>query len=171
MIRPYDPYDDMPELIGMDMLSPEEQDEFARHALLYGCGMYFVVFIIAIICALLLSCTTTKYVPVVEHKTDTMMMYSNTRDSIYLHDSTYIREAGDTVSIERWHTRYRDRWQHDTLYLSKTDSIPKPYPVEVVKEVAAELTWWERMRLSLGTYTLYFVGIGLGVWFLKRKLL
>jgi hypothetical protein len=30
------------------------------------------------------------------------------------------------------------------------DSIPVPYPVEVIKEVPAELNWWQRLRLWIG---------------------
>jgi hypothetical protein len=75
------------------------------------------------------SCATTKYVPVVEYHTDTLIQKMTQRDSIYLHDSTIVREKGDTVLIERWHTRYRDREVHDTVYQSRIDSVPAPYPV------------------------------------------
>ena len=84
----------------------------------------------------------------VEHRTDTLLCYSSIRDSIYVHDSIHVREKGDTVKIERWHTRWRDRWRYDTIYISKTDSVPSPYPVEV--EVPAELTKWQRLRMGLG---------------------
>ena len=40
-----------------------------------------------------------------------------------------MREKGDTVLIERWHTKYRDREVHDTVYQSRIDSVPAPYPV------------------------------------------
>jgi len=82
-----------------------------------------------LLCALLGSCTTTKYVPVIETHTDTMLVTQHHRDSIYLHDSIRVSEKGDTVKIERWHTQYRDRWHTDTIYKSRTDSVPVPYPV------------------------------------------
>jgi len=31
------------------------------------------------------------------------------RDSIYLHDSVFVRIRADTIYLERWHTRWRDR--------------------------------------------------------------
>ena len=31
------------------------------------------------------------------------------RDSIYLHDSIFVRIRADTVYLEKWHTRWRDR--------------------------------------------------------------
>ena len=89
--------------------------------------LFFFVMVVVLCC--ISSCTTTKYVPVVEYHTDTLIQKMTQRDSIYLHDSTIVREKGDTVLIERWHTRYRDREVHDTVYQSRIDSVPTPYPV------------------------------------------
>ena len=119
---------------------------------------------------LLTGCTTTKYVPVETVRIDTMKVTKYERDSIYIHDSTIVREKGDTMLIEKWHTRWRDRWMHDTLYQSRVDSIPKPYPVE--KRVPAELTWWQQTRLHLANILLYallaFGVIKLGKFLLSR---
>lgn len=54
-----------------------------------------------IVAAMLVGCKTTEYVPVVEHHTDTLRLVQHHRDSIYLHDSTFVREfiQGDTVRI------------------------------------------------------------------------
>jgi hypothetical protein len=90
------------------------------------------------------------------------------RDSIYIHDSTIVREKGDTMLIEKWHTRWRDRWMHDTVYQSRVDSVPKPYPVE--KRVPAELTWWQQTRLHLANILLYAL-LAFGVIKLAKFLL
>ena len=44
------------------------------------------------------------------------------RDSIYLHDSIFVRIRADTVYLEKWHTRWRDRIvQHtDTIQVETT---------------------------------------------------
>ena len=119
---------------------------------------------------LLTGCTTTKYVPIETVRTDTLKVTKYERDSIYIHDSTIVREKGDTMIIEKWHTRWRDRWLHDTVYQSRVDSIPKPYPVE--KRVPAELTWWQQTRLHLANILLYallaFGVIKLGKFLLSR---
>lgn len=86
-------------------------------------------FVMVVVLCCISSCTTTKYVPVVEYHTDTLIQKMTQRDSIYLHDSTIVREKGDTILVERWHTRYRDREVHDTVYQSRIDSVPAPYPV------------------------------------------
>lgn len=108
------------------------------------------------------SCTTTKYVPVVEHRTDTLRLSRNIRDSIYVHDSIHVREKGDTVIVERWHTRYREKLAHDTIYKSRVDSIPAPYPVE--KKVEKELTWWQQTRLHLANIVLWLLGAAVMWW-------
>ena len=119
---------------------------------------------------LLTGCTTTKYVPIETVRTDTLKVTKYERDSIYIHDSTIVREKGDTMLIEKWHTRWRDRWMHDTVYQSRVDSVPKPYPVE--KRVPAELTWWQQTRLHLANILLYallaFGVIKLGKFLLSR---
>ena len=94
------------------------------------------------------SCTTTKVVTVEKVKTDTTYITKHQRDSIWLHDSIHVSEKGDTIRIEKWHTKYIEREVHDTLYRAKTDSIPVPY--EVIKEVPRQKTWLERVVVIAG---------------------
>lgn len=92
---------------------------------------------------MLTGCTTTKYVPVIEHQTDTLIQRVVERDSIHVHDSIRVTEKGDTVTIERWHTQYRDRWHHDSVYVAHHDTIPQPYPVtEYVERPRSKLDWF-----------------------------
>ena len=104
-----------------------------------------LLLLIALICG---GCSTTKYVPVETIKCDTVYQSKIERDSVYLHDSVYVKEwqKGDTIyrDRDRWHTKYVEKEVHDTLYQSKTDSIAVPYPVE------KELTWWEKKKIEFG---------------------
>jgi hypothetical protein len=96
---------------------------------------------IALAIALMLSfssCTTTRYVPVEHHTTDTLIQTKVQKDSVWLHDSIHVSEKGDTIRIERWRTKYISKEVHDTLYQSVRDSIPVPY--EMIKEVPAKLS-------------------------------
>lgn len=111
----------------------------------------------AIIVWLLTGCTTTKYVTVPEYHTDTLLQTKLQKDSVWLHDSTYIHDKGDTVLVEKWHTKYREKLVHDTTYISKTDTIPKPYPVP--EYVEKPLTWWQKLRLNLGNIMMAIIGI------------
>ena len=121
--------------------------------------------IVMIAAAAALAGCKTREVVVTEHHTDTLRLVQHHRDSIYLHDSTFVREyiQGDTVRIitEMWHTKYRDRLKTDTIYRSRTDSVPVPYPV--VKEVAAKLSAWQKFRLHLANILLMVVGLFVGL--------
>ena len=114
------------------------------------------------------SCTTIKVVTVEPVKTDTLRITKQQRDSIYLHDSTYIREKGDTLLIERWHTQYRERLRIDTMYQHSVDSVPVPYPVEV--EVERRLSWWQRTQMYAGDAVLLLLLGGVVYWFIRLRL-
>ncbi len=110
----------------------------------YRTTFMIVLAAMAIAAMLMLSgCTTTKYVPVIEHQTDTLIQRVVERDSIHVHDSIRVTEKGDTVTIDRWHTQYRDRWHHDSVYVAHHDTIPQPYPVtEYVERKRSRLDWF-----------------------------
>lgn len=119
---------------------------------------------------LLAGCKTKERVVTVEHlRTDTLIQLRTERDSIYVHDSTEIRTDGDTIRINRWHTRYVDRWRRDTVRVVKTDTVALAY--ETVREVARPLSRWQQMRLHLGELLLALIAIaaGLGLWRLRRR--
>ena len=127
--------------------------------------------IVMIAAAVALAGCKTREVVVTEHHTDTLRLTQHHRDSIYLHDSTFVREyvQGDTVRIvtEMWHTKYRDRLKTDTLYRSRTDSVPVPYPV--IKEVKKPLNFFEKAMMGTGIGSL--VGILFYcIIFLRKKL-
>ena len=102
---------------------------------------------------LLSGCTITKYVPVIEHTTDTLVQRVVERDSIHVHDSIRVTEKGDTVTIERWHTQYRDRWHHDSIYIARHDTIPQPYPV--TEYVERKRTTFEWLLIIVGIAALF----------------
>ena len=128
-----------------------------------GCLSHVILFIVGFMLTVLLlgSCTTTKYVTVPEVHTDTLRVTQHSRDSIYVHDSVWVSEQqrGDTILLTttKWLTKYIERLSHDTIYQSKTDSVPQPYPV--IKEVPADLSWWQNFRLHLANIILYMLGI------------
>lgn len=144
---------------------PDNRDQEEERA-----GNMLLGFILGLIACLLIllcsSCTTTKYVTVPEYHTDTVMVNKVQKDSVFLHDSTYVYEKGDTFYMERWHTKYVLKELHDTTYISKRDTIPAPYPVE--KEVPAELTWWQQTRLHIANILLYLLAIFGVIWIVKK---
>lgn len=106
--------------------------------------------IIILLASAICSCRSVEYVPVETVRSDTLYINRLQRDSVFVADSVYVREKGDTVQIVR--TRYVDRWRvhTDTLRAVSNDTIRVPYPVE------RELTKWQRVKLDAG-------GIAIGV--------
>jgi hypothetical protein len=78
-----------------------------------------------------------------------------------MHDSTYVYEKGDTFLMEKWHTKYVLKEVHDTTYISKTDSVPTPCPVEVINEVEKPLTWWQQTKMYVGAIVIFGLLIAL----------
>ena len=139
-----------------------------------------IVFIVLILCLpLLMSChTNDRIVEVV--RTDTLIQTKVQRDSIYVenlkHDSVYIHQKGDTLLIEKWHTEWRDRWRdrekHDTLYIARHDTIRKTITKTDVIRKEKELTWWQKIRLSLGNvflWVLVIMAVVFGVKYIIMK--
>ena len=119
----------------------------------FVCLFYLIAFAVGVLlCALLGSCTTTEYIPVIEHRTDTLIQTKVQHDSIHIHDSIHVTEKGDTVKIEKWHTKYIEKHVHDTTYISKTDTVPQPYPV--IKEVEKQLTRRQQIVFTIGIFTI-----------------
>lgn len=140
------------------------------------------VIVSGIVCMLycMMSCKGTAQIVEVEKVTvrsDTTYIERLQRDSLYLHDSIYVKEAvkGDTVrvEVERWHTRYIERIARDTIYKHSTDSVRVPVVTEkiVEKKVERNLSWWEQTRIY-GFYLLLIVIVAIyrkQIWSLLKK--
>lgn len=129
-----------------------------------------VVFLISsvIVC----GCKTrTVVMTVPEVRTDTVIISKSQRDSIWLHDSTHVSEKteGDTVWLEvrQWHTKYVEKLVRDTSYIATHDTIPMPYPVEVIKEVEKELNWRERIQMAFGEFAMWLLLTGAALFIFK----
>lgn len=105
--------------------------------------------LIAVMCCIV-SCTTTKYVPVNQVRHDVEYRNYVLHDSIYIYDSEII--INDTVYITRY--EYNGSMKNDTVYVNTTDSVPYPVEVEVTKEVVPSWSWW-----SLGVSIIAIVAI------------
>lgn len=121
---------------------------------------------IILLASAICSCRSVKYVPVETVRSDTLYVNRLQRDSVYVADSVYVREKGDTVQIVR--TRYVDRFRDrtDTLRMVSTDTIRVPYPVE------RKLTRWQRLKLDAGGIAIGMATVALlaiVVWLVLRS--
>ena len=139
-----------------------------------GCGPMVMAAVVLVCVWLMWGCKQVEYVAVPQQHTDTLIITKHQRDSIFLNDSTHVSEKGDTVRIEHWRTKYVEKQVHDTTYVATHDTIPATYPVEVVKEVEKDLSWWQQTRMHIGGVVLWLIGIAavvlIGKFVIKRYL-
>ena len=132
---------------------------------------------ILLIAALVSACKSHKTIEQDSVTIDTVVVNHTRHDSVYIesvkHDSIYVREKGDTVLIEKWHTQYRDRWRdrlvYDSIYIAHRDTVVQTKIVEV----KASLSWWQQTRLHIANILLYVLGItaiiyGVRLWIRSR---
>ena len=90
----------------------------------------------------------TKYVPIESVRYDSVMIEKLMRDSVFVRDSVYLKETGDTIY------KYKDRFVYvyknrvDTFFAEKIREIEVPVPVE------RKLTWWERVKLKYAEWVI-----------------
>lgn len=115
--------------------------------------------VVALIAAsFLCGCTKTVYVPAqsVSYRADTVKLVTQRTDSVYRLDSVFVLQKGDTVVINRYRERWRDRREvvHDTTVAVRTDTIRVPYPVEKTVEVEKPFPWWSKLLMLVGILAL-----------------
>ena len=125
---------------------------------------FFAVVVVAVV---MCGCTKTEYITVERVTHDTTYVAKHQRDSIWLHDSIRVIENGDTIRIEKWHTKFIEKVSHDTTYVATHDTIPQPYPV--TEYVEKPLGWWQKCLIWIGIIALMVV-IVIVVWKLKKFL-
>ena len=90
----------------------------------------------------------TEYVPIESVRYDSVMIEKLMRDSVFVRDSVYLQEKGDTIY------KYKDRFVYvyknrvDTFFAEKIREIEVPVPVE------RKLSWWERVKLNYAEWVI-----------------
>lgn len=112
---------------------------------------------IAMVAALLLiwsmcSCST-QYVPVESVRYDSVFFEKIRKDSIFVQDSVFIRQKGDTVFKDKFKVVYKYVLLRDTMLTVRRDSIPIPVPVEKKR------TWWEQTKIDVGGFAVTIIVI------------
>ena len=144
------------------------------------CWWGFWLFVILLAVGWLTSCTTTKVVTVPEvheqhhHHTDSVFK----RDSVIDHKTTTIRELDSAamaqygIKLERAERAWliqTDRLQRELSELkeAKNDTVIQrdsvPYPVEVIKEVPRQKSWFEHTMFSVGIFALMALALFLAM--------
>lgn len=108
---------------------PESETVFSK--------LLFLLFLVLLL-LLLSSCKTTSntadIVPVHSATHDTLWLSKVKYDSIYIDRWQRIERKADTVFCDRVKTEFRYRLLRDTVYKTRTDTIPVVKQVPVVKK-------------------------------------
>lgn len=153
--------------------------------------LFWFVFGIAFVALLfgLSSCKTQKQ-SLVEHtyiqndsslyamrsRLDSLWHSNFRKDSVIIKDSIVTFIKGDTITIDRWHTEYRDRSitdtlvrtieVHDTIMQTRDRYILKEVEKEVIQEVN-RLYWWQKALMWIGGIGLLGI-VGLVILFIYK---
>lgn len=108
--------------------------------------------VIAMACVMAMMSCSPKVLPYDVVRTVVEYRDRVQHDSVWQHDSVYLKIQGDTIMKEVYRDRYRDRnvYVHDTVTRTDTVRVPQPYPVEVERE----LTRWEQMKMDVGGWAI-----------------
>lgn len=127
-----------------------------------------VTIIVGFLIVLLLGgCKSKEYITVPEYHTEYVCRTDTFHklDSVYLKDSVYVYQKGDTVYYKK--LAYRDRWHN--IYKVKTDTIIKKDSVSVPYHVERQLSLMSLGRLFLGFLFLVVVAMVSGIWWYHNK--
>lgn len=100
------------------------------------CKLLFLLFLVLLL-LLLSSCgtaSTSAIVPVHSATHDTILLSKEKYDSVYIDRWQRIERKADTVFCDRAKTEFRYRLLRDTVYKTRTDTIPVVKQVPVVKK-------------------------------------
>ena len=103
---------------------------------------------ILILFLLMLTSCRTEYVPVESVRYDSLFFTKFMKDSVYVKDSTHVRERGDTVFWYRLKFVFMNKSVTDTVYIERYKDRDVPVPVE------RKLSWWERQKVDYGGWAM-----------------
>ena len=110
---------------------------------------------------LVLALTACKSVQTATNSTINHINAQTQRDSIYLHDSIFVRIRADTVYLEKWHTRWREK------EITRTDTVQ----IENIKVETKEVRYIPRFYkycAALTALLLILLLVKFMLWLYKR---
>lgn len=135
----------------------------------------------------LVSCTRKIYIPVEQKVTETVTLH----DTIIQYQLDIIHDSivtPDTISyLENKYSESYAKWNNGNLnhslrtkdislpvkvqYVEKEKQVevPVPYPVEQIKYIEKELTWWQATSMWLGNILLVSIFLLAVIYFMRRK--
>jgi uncharacterized protein YcfL len=123
---------------------------------------------------MLVSCHSTKTTTQTDtQQAQTTIVYrdrvTERTDSVYLHDSVFIKQQDSIVYEYHYRDRYRDRivLQHDTLLVADTITLREQKTITI----SQRLTAWQKIKIGLTGALLLIAAIGIAYvvrWIIKK---
>mgnify|MGYP007115408385 CR=1 FL=1 len=133
---------------------------------------FFQFLMLGMVATALVGCKTREVVVTVpEYHADTLYVAKVERDSVFVQDSVWVREKGDTVLVDRWHVSYKERVRVDTVYEHQIDTVAKVVEVPGKASDTKKVTWWQRVRMTFGDIALVLIVAGIVILTVKYILL
>ncbi len=120
--------------------------------------------ILTILLTVLFSACATRVIEVPIHTTNTEIEFYDrlVRDSVYIHDSVFIKHKNDTIWMERYKTLYKEKVVRDSVYLRDSIRVEVPIIVEVEKEIS----FFDRVKY--GIYALLLILLIISIYKVVR---
>lgn len=119
---------------------------------------------------LLVTACSPRIVEHIRVQRDTTYIERVQVDSLYIRDSVFIREKGDTVYQYRERIRDRYRFIHDTTFIHRTDTLK----LETERPVEKQLSRWQSFSITFGHIAMVIFALALAAFgvraYFKRKL-
>ena len=109
----------------------------------------------------ILALTACKSVQTATNSTTNHINAQTQRDSIYLHDSIFVRIRADTVYLEKWHTRWREK------EITRTDTV-QIENIKVETKAVRYIPRFYKYCAALTGLLLLFLLIKFTLWLYKR---
>lgn len=108
---------------------PESETVFSK--LLF---LLFLVLLLFLLSSCKTTSNTTAIVPVHSATHDTILLSKVKYDSVYIDRWQRIERKADTVFCDKFKTEFRYRLLRDTVYKTRTDSVPVVKQVPVIRK-------------------------------------
>ena len=101
-------------------------------------------FILMLAALLFITSCATERIPVERISIVEKYRDSIRYDSIFVHDSAYIYDRGETIY------QYKQKTEYRYLFINKTDTVHLTDTIPVLMKVEKELTQWEQIKVDFG---------------------
>lgn len=114
---------------------------------------WLLVVMTAVALVIMFSGCKTQYIPVETIKTEYRNVIEFAHDTTIVKDSVWVKEKGDTIYIDRWHTRDR------VVMTNKVDSFYRVDTIPQITEVQVPV----RYRSGYDRFCSFFMWVVLGI--------